>query len=44
LIEKVQKKEATLGEAEKIQILNKQRSKLMNAISEEFEQEKKIKL
>lgn len=44
LIEKVQQKKATLEEAEKVQILNKQRSKLMNAISEEFNQEKRIKI
>lgn len=44
LIEKVQQKKATLEEAERVQILNKQRSKLMNAISEEFNQEKRIKV
>lgn len=44
LIEKVQNKTATLEEAEKIQTLNKQRSKIMNAISEEFKQDERIKI
>ena len=44
LIEKVQNKQATLEEAEKVQSLNKYRNKLMNAISEEFKQEGRIKV
>lgn len=44
LIEKIQNKEFEKVDAVKIQELNKQRSKLMNAISEEFNQEKRIKI
>ncbi len=44
LIEKVQNHTATLEEAGKVQKLNLQRSKLMNAISDEFNQEGRVKI
>lgn len=44
LIEKVQDGKASLEEAQKVQKLNAYRSKVMNAISEEFNQEGRIKV
>lgn len=44
LVEKVQKSVHTLQDAKKIQDLNSYRSQLTNAINEEFNQRKEIKL
>lgn len=44
LIERIQDGKGTLEEGQKVQNLNKYRSKLMNAISEEFKQEGRIKV
>jgi len=44
LVDKVQKDEHSREEAKKLQDLNIYRSQLMNAISEEFNQQKGIKL
>jgi hypothetical protein len=44
LIEKIQDGKGTIDEGQKVQLLNKQRSKVMNAISEEFKQEVRIKV
>jgi hypothetical protein len=44
LIEKVQNGKGTVEEAEKIQLLNVHRSILMNAISQEFKQNERIKV
>ena len=44
LIEKVQDGKGTVEDGERVQSLNKYRSRLMNAISEEFKQEGRIKV
>lgn len=44
LVDKVQKDEHTREDAKKLQDLNTYRSKLMNALSEEFEEGKVIKV
>lgn len=44
LVDKVQKNEHTTEEAKRLQDLNTYRSKLMNAISEEFKQGVRIKV
>ena len=44
LIEKLQGGTGTVEEAQKVQLLNKQRSEYMNAISEEFGQKPTIKV
>lgn len=44
LIEKLQDGKGTTEEAQKVQLLNKHRSDLMNAISQEFKQKERIKI
>jgi hypothetical protein len=44
LVDKVQKNEHTKEEAKKLQDLNSYRSQLCNALNEEFDQQKEIKL
>ena len=44
LVEKVQNNEHTKEDAKKLQDLNSHRSKLVNALNEEFEEEKEIKI
>lgn len=44
LVERVQQNKHTLEDAKKIQDLNKYRSKITNAINEEFGQQQEIKL
>lgn len=44
LIEKLQDGKGTVEEAQKVQLLNKQRNEYMNAINEEFDQGKIIKV
>lgn len=44
LIEKVQNKLGSIEDGQKVQELNKLRSRLMNALSDEFKQEGRIKV
>ena len=44
LIEKLQDGRGTVEEAQKVQLLNKQRTEYMNAINEEFNQKPIIKV
>ena len=44
LIEKIQDGKATIEEAQKAQLLNRERSDLMNAISREFKERERIKI
>ncbi len=44
LIEKVQNNKANMEDAKKVQVLNVHRSKIMNAISEHFNEEVRIKV
>ena len=44
LIEKIQDGKATMEEAQKAQLLNRERSDLMNAISREFKERERIKV
>lgn len=44
LVDKVEAPEGTIDDAKKLQALNRYRSKLMNAISNEFKQEGRIKV
>ena len=44
LIEKIQDGKGTVEEGQKVQLLNRHRSELMNAISQEFKQEGRIKV
>lgn len=44
LIEKIQNKLGTIEDGQKVQTLNKQRSEVMNAISQEFKQKERIKV
>ena len=44
LIEKIQDGKATIEEAQKAQLLNRERSDLMNAISREFKERERIKV
>lgn len=44
LVDKVQKNEHTVEDAKKIQDLNNYRSELMNALNEEFNERKMVKI
>ena len=44
LIEKIQDGRGTIEDGQKVQSLNKYRSKLMSALAEEFKQEERIKI
>lgn len=44
LIEKIQDGKGTVEEGQKVQLLNRHRSELMNAISQEFKQKERIKV
>lgn len=44
LIEKLQDGKGSTEEAQKVQLLNKHRSDLMNAISQEFNQKERLKV
>lgn len=44
LIEKIQDGKATIEEAQKAQLLNRERSDLMNAISREFKERERLKV
>ena len=44
LVDKVESEAGTVFDAKKLQKLNRYRAKLMNAISEEFKQEGRIKV
>ena len=44
LIERMQDGKGTIEDGQKIQVLNRHRTELMNAISREFEQKERIKI